>query len=83
MALFCLFLNLRSELQGIGLNQKFLYCCEKWVQLLEKIEEMLKVNIADSLPALLEQQKTYEVNKPVLSATLDPSAWGRTQGKRD
>ncbi|XP_022426107.2 nesprin-2 isoform X3 [Delphinapterus leucas] len=50
-----------SELQGIGLNQKFLYCCEKWVQLLEKIEEMLKVNIADSLPALLEQQKTYEM----------------------
>jgi len=50
-----------SELQGIGLNEKFLYCCEKWVQCLEKIEEMLKVNLADSLPALLEQQKTYEM----------------------
>ncbi|XP_025298589.1 nesprin-2 isoform X2 [Canis lupus dingo] len=48
-----------SELQGIGLNEKFLYCCEKWVQLLEKIEETLKVNIGNSLPALLEQQKTY------------------------
>ncbi|XP_008564479.1 PREDICTED: nesprin-2 [Galeopterus variegatus] len=50
-----------SELQGIGLNTKFLYCCEKWIQLLEKIEETLKVNIADNLPALLEQQKTYEM----------------------
>ncbi|XP_057586422.1 nesprin-2 [Hippopotamus amphibius kiboko] len=50
-----------SELQGIELNEKFLYCCEKWVQFLEKIEEMLKVNIADSLPALLAQQKTYEM----------------------
>uniref|UniRef100_A0A2K6FJQ6 Nesprin-2 n=1 Tax=Propithecus coquereli TaxID=379532 RepID=A0A2K6FJQ6_PROCO len=50
-----------SELQGIGLNEKFLHYCEKWVQLLEKMEEMLKVNIADSLPALLEQQKTYEM----------------------
>ncbi|XP_044087705.1 nesprin-2 isoform X6 [Neovison vison] len=50
-----------SELQGTGLNKKFLYCCEKWVQLLEKIEETLEVNVADSLPALLEQQKTYEM----------------------
>ncbi|XP_058423073.1 nesprin-2 isoform X4 [Diceros bicornis minor] len=50
-----------SELQGTGLNEKFLYCCEKWVQLLEKIEETLKANIADSLPALLDQQKTYEM----------------------
>uniref|UniRef100_A0A671DRX2 Nesprin-2 n=2 Tax=Rhinolophus ferrumequinum TaxID=59479 RepID=A0A671DRX2_RHIFE len=50
-----------SELQGIGLNEKFIYCCEKWVQLLEKIEEMLKGNIADSLPALREQQKAYEM----------------------
>uniref|UniRef100_A0A8C9AHQ9 Spectrin repeat containing nuclear envelope protein 2 n=1 Tax=Prolemur simus TaxID=1328070 RepID=A0A8C9AHQ9_PROSS len=50
-----------SELQGIGLNEKFLHCYEKWVQLLEKVEETLKVNIADSLPALLEQQKTYEM----------------------
>ncbi|ELK04480.1 Nesprin-2 [Pteropus alecto] len=49
-----------SELQEIGLNKKFLYCCEKWVQLLEKTEEIIKENIADSLPALLEQQKTYE-----------------------
>ncbi|XP_062946685.1 nesprin-2 isoform X2 [Cynocephalus volans] len=50
-----------SELQGIGLNTKFLYCCDKWIQLLEKIEETLRVNIADNLPALLEQQKTYEM----------------------
>ncbi|XP_036094192.1 nesprin-2 isoform X6 [Rousettus aegyptiacus] len=50
-----------SELQEIGLNEKFLYCYEKWVQLLEKIEEGLKQNVADSLPALLEQQKTYEM----------------------
>ncbi|KAF4017561.1 hypothetical protein G4228_009109, partial [Cervus hanglu yarkandensis] len=50
-----------SELQGIGLNEEFLHCCEKWVQLLEKIEETLKANVADSLPALLEQQKTYEM----------------------
>uniref|UniRef100_A0A673TZC2 Spectrin repeat containing nuclear envelope protein 2 n=1 Tax=Suricata suricatta TaxID=37032 RepID=A0A673TZC2_SURSU len=50
-----------SELQATGLNEKFLYCCEKWVQLLEKIEETLKVTMADSLPALLEQQKTYEM----------------------
>ncbi|KAM5175710.1 nesprin-2 isoform 1-T2 [Callospermophilus lateralis] len=50
-----------SELQESGLNENFLHCCEKWVQLLEKIEEMLKVNIANSLPALLEQQKAYEM----------------------
>ncbi|KAM7157907.1 nesprin-2 [Molossus nigricans] len=50
-----------SELQGIRLNEKFLYCCEKWAQLLEKVEEMLKTNVADSLPALLEQQKAYEM----------------------
>uniref|UniRef100_A0A2K5QQZ4 Spectrin repeat containing nuclear envelope protein 2 n=1 Tax=Cebus imitator TaxID=2715852 RepID=A0A2K5QQZ4_CEBIM len=50
-----------SELQGIGLNEKFLYCCEKWTQLLEKIEEALKVDVANSLPELLEQQKTYEM----------------------
>ncbi|PNJ70701.1 SYNE2 isoform 5 [Pongo abelii] len=50
-----------SELQGIGLNEKFLYCCEKWIQLLEKIEEALKVDMANSLPELLEQQKTYEM----------------------
>ena len=61
-----LFLNLCSELQGIGLNEKFLHCYEKWVQLLQKIEDTLKANMADSLPALLEQQKTYEVNKPML-----------------
>ncbi|XP_073098376.1 nesprin-2 isoform X4 [Manis javanica] len=48
------------ELQGIGLNEKFLHCCEKWVQLLEKVEAALQMDIADSLPALLEQQKTYE-----------------------
>lgn len=65
-------LNLYSELQGIRLNEKFLYCCEKWVQLLEKVEEMLKINIAGSLPGLLEQQKTCEVS---LSATRRPSPW--------
>ncbi|KAK2504700.1 hypothetical protein MC885_007649 [Smutsia gigantea] len=48
------------ELQGTGLNEKFLYCCEKWIHFLEKVEDALQVNIADSLPALLEQQKTYE-----------------------
>ncbi|XP_035866765.1 nesprin-2 isoform X3 [Phyllostomus discolor] len=50
-----------SELQEIGLNEQFLHYCEKWVQLLQKIEETLKMNIANSLPALLEQQKTYEM----------------------
>ncbi|KAM5273601.1 nesprin-2 [Ctenodactylus gundi] len=50
-----------SELQESGLNEKFLPCCEKWVQLLEKLEEALKEDIADSLPALLEQQKTFEM----------------------
>ncbi|XP_054546967.1 nesprin-2 isoform X3 [Talpa occidentalis] len=50
-----------SELQGIELNEKFLHCCEKWVQLLDKIEDALKVNLADCLPALLEQQKMYEM----------------------
>ncbi|XP_059549889.1 nesprin-2 isoform X2 [Myotis daubentonii] len=50
-----------SELQGIRLHEQFLYCCEKWVRLLEKIEETLKTSIADSLPALLEQQKAYEM----------------------
>ncbi|XP_054988523.1 nesprin-2 isoform X1 [Sorex araneus] len=48
-----------SELQGIKLNEKFVYCLEKWVQLLEKIEKALQVNLADSFPALLEQQKTF------------------------
>lgn len=62
MVLFCLFINLCSELQATRLNEKFLYCCDKWVQLLEKIEETLKVTVADGLLALLEQQKTYEVN---------------------
>ncbi|XP_036165466.1 nesprin-2 isoform X3 [Myotis myotis] len=50
-----------SELQGIRLHEQFLYCCEKWVRLLEKIEETLKTSIADSLPALLGQQKAYEM----------------------
>ncbi|KAM5338266.1 nesprin-2 isoform 2-T2 [Glossophaga mutica] len=50
-----------SELQGVRLNEQFLHYCEKWVQLLQKIEETLKMNIADSLPALLEQQKTSEM----------------------
>ena len=79
MSLLCgsvLFLNLCSELQGIGLNEKFLHCCEKWVQLLEKIEETLRANMANSLPALLEQQKTYEVNKPMLCHSV-PLSLGR------
>lgn len=79
MTLFCSFINLCSELQGIGLNEKFLYCCEKWVQLLEKIEETLKVNVADSLPALLEQQKTYEVN--LCSPQLCNLTLGQESGK--
>lgn len=68
--------NLCSELQGTGLSEKFLSCCEKWVQLLEKIEETLKANITDSLPALLEQQKTYEVNM----CSLPPSTPDRGAG---
>ncbi|KAM6171021.1 nesprin-2 [Erethizon dorsatum] len=50
-----------SELQGIGLNEKFLHYCEKWVHLLERTEEALGENVADSLPALREQQKTCEM----------------------
>nr|XP_045011461.1 nesprin-2 isoform X3 [Jaculus jaculus] len=50
-----------SELQGRGLSGNFLHCCEKWVQLLDKIKETLKINTAHSLPALLEQQKTFEM----------------------
>ncbi|XP_021103430.1 nesprin-2 isoform X2 [Heterocephalus glaber] len=50
-----------SELQGIGLNEQFLRYCEKWVHLLERLEEALGVKIADSLLALREQQKTYEM----------------------
>ncbi|XP_073923916.1 nesprin-2 isoform X5 [Castor canadensis] len=50
-----------SELQGSGLNEKFLHCCEKWVQLLEKVEALLKGDIDNNLPALLEQQKTFEM----------------------
>lgn len=80
MSPFCLFLNLCSELQEIGLNEKFLYCYEKWVQLLEKIEEGLKQNVADSLPALLEQQKTYEVKQCFLPPS-HPSPWDRSQRK--
>lgn len=74
MAVFCLFLNLPSELQGSGLNDKFLHYCEKWVHLLERIEEELGVNIADDLPALREQQKRCEVNL----CCLPP--WGWSQG---
>ena len=68
-----------SELQGIRLNEQFLYYCEKWVRLLQKIKETLKMNIADSLPALLEQQKTYEVGR--LCPRTPP--WGGRQGKMD
>ncbi|XP_028645647.1 nesprin-2-like isoform X2 [Grammomys surdaster] len=50
-----------SKLQGNGLNEKFLHYCEKWIQVLEKIQESLAVDVAHSLPALLEQQKTYEI----------------------
>ncbi|XP_063097180.1 nesprin-2 isoform X2 [Cavia porcellus] len=50
-----------SELQGIGLNEKFLRYCEKWVLLLERSEEALRENVANSLPALREQQKTLEM----------------------
>lgn len=78
MALFYLFLNLYSELQGIGLNEQFLHYCEKWVQLLQKIEETVKMNIADSLPALLEQQKTYEVGRLY---ALGPLTLGWASGK--
>lgn len=79
MVLFCLCINLCSELQATGLNEKFLYCCEKWVQLLEKTEETLKVTMADSLPALLEQQKTYEVN--LCSPLLCTFTLGQESGK--
>ncbi|XP_059135375.1 nesprin-2 isoform X3 [Peromyscus eremicus] len=50
-----------SKLQGNGLNENFLHYCEKWIQLLEKIQEALTMNAAHSLPALLERQKTYEM----------------------
>ncbi|XP_010601301.1 nesprin-2 isoform X4 [Fukomys damarensis] len=50
-----------SELQGTGLREHFLRYCEKWVHLLERLEEALGVKPADSLPALREQQKTYEM----------------------
>ncbi|KAM7323358.1 hypothetical protein ACRRTK_017464 [Alexandromys fortis] len=50
-----------SKLQGNGLNENFLHYCEKWAQLLEKMKEALAVNVAHSLPALREQQKTYEM----------------------
>ncbi|XP_076778100.1 nesprin-2 isoform X4 [Arvicanthis niloticus] len=50
-----------SKLQGNGLNEKFLHYCEKWIQVLEKIQESLAVDVAHSPPALLEQQKTYEI----------------------
>ncbi|XP_051003413.1 nesprin-2 [Acomys russatus] len=50
-----------SKLQGTRLNEKFLHYCEKWIQLLEKIKESLTEDVAHGLPALLEQQKTYEM----------------------
>lgn len=61
------------------MNENFLHYCEKWIQLLEKMKEALAVNVAHSLPALLEQQKTYEVN--LGSAILSYSPWGRRRGK--
>lgn len=77
MVLFCLFLN--SELQGIGLNEKFLHYCEKWVLLLERSEEALRENVANSLPALREQQKTLEVNCAPCPWSNSPGAGVREQ----
>ncbi|KAL1790760.1 nesprin-2 isoform X2 [Sigmodon hispidus] len=50
-----------SKLQGNGLSENFLHYCEKWIQLLEKMRDVLGMNVAHSLPALLEQQKSYEM----------------------
>nr|XP_021491241.1 nesprin-2-like [Meriones unguiculatus] len=58
-----------SKLQGNGLNAKFLHYCEKWSQLLEKIQESLTENVAHDLPALLEQQKTYEMLEAEVSVS--------------
>lgn len=77
---FCLFSNLYSKLQGNGLNEKFLHYCEKWIQVLEKIQESLAVDVAHSLPALLEQQKTYEVT--LCSAAPQPLPPRQGTGKR-
>ncbi|XP_051682362.2 nesprin-2 isoform X3 [Oryctolagus cuniculus] len=49
------------ELQDAGLKENFLYCCEKWVRLLEKMEEKLGGSAGDSLAALLEEQKTFQM----------------------
>ncbi|GAB1297538.1 Nesprin-2 [Apodemus speciosus] len=69
-----------SKLQGNGLNEHFLCYCEKWIHVLEKIQESLTVDVAHSLPALLEQQKTYEIleaevsiNQPVADAYVAES----------
>lgn len=80
-ARFCSFSNLSSKLQGNGLNENFLHYCEKWIQLLEKIQETLTVNAAHSLPALLERQKTYEVN--LCSAVPQILTQGQDAGKRE
>ncbi|XP_038193388.1 nesprin-2 isoform X4 [Arvicola amphibius] len=56
-----------SKLQGNGLSENFLHYCEKWIQFLEKMEEALAVNVAHSLPALQEQQKTYVMLEAELS----------------
>ncbi|XP_040598842.1 nesprin-2 isoform X2 [Mesocricetus auratus] len=58
-----------SKLQGTGLNENFLHHCENWIHLLEKIEEALTETIAHSLPALLEQQKTYEMLEAEVSVS--------------
>lgn len=78
---FVLFSNLYSKLQGNGLNEKFLHYCEKWIQVLEKIQESLAVDVAHSPPALLEQQKTYEVT--LCSATPQPLPPRQGTGKGD
>lgn len=63
------------------MNVNFLHYCEKWIQLLEKMKEALAVNVAHSLPALLEQQKTYEVN--LGSAVPQLLTLGQKAGQRD
>ncbi|KAM4854061.1 nesprin-2-like isoform 1-T1 [Thomomys bottae] len=56
-----------SELQESALNERFLRCCEKWVELLEKAADMLKADTAHSLPALLEQQKAFAMLEAEIS----------------
>lgn len=62
------------------MNENFLHYCEKWIQLLEKMKEALAVNVAHSLPALLDQQKTFEVN---LCSVAQLLTLGQKAGQRD